>query len=98
MNNWRRPILLIAPLLFLLCTTACNKSSGGSSAGGDTIKVGEFASLQGSEATFGKSSHEGTILAIEQINNAGGVLGKKIDLITEDDLSKQGESATIVKK
>lgn len=98
MKNWRGRILSLTPLLFLLSTTACNKSGDGSSTAGDTIKVGEFASLTGSEATFGQSSHKGTVLAIEQINNAGGVLGKKIDLLTEDDLSKQGESATIVKK
>jgi branched-chain amino acid transport system substrate-binding protein len=62
------------------------------------IKVGEFASLSGSEASFGRSSHNGTVLAIEEINAAGGVLGKKLELIYEDDQSKDGESATAVKK
>jgi branched-chain amino acid transport system substrate-binding protein len=74
------------------------KPSGESAGNGDTIRVGEFASLTGSEAAFGQSSHKGTLLAIDQINDAGGVLGKKLELIYEDDLSKQGESATIVKK
>ncbi len=65
---------------------------------GDAIKVGEFASLTGKEATFGISSHEGTLLAVEEINAAGGVLGKQIQLLTEDDLSKAGEPATVVNK
>lgn len=65
---------------------------------GDTIKVGEFASLTGKEATFGQSSHKGTLLAIEELNAAGGVLGKKFELITEDTQSKQGESASVVRK
>lgn len=64
----------------------------------DTIKIGEFASLTGKEAAFGQSSHKGTLLAIEEINAAGGVLGKKLELVTEDNQSKAGESATIVKK
>ncbi len=72
----------------------CDKSGG--SAG--EIVVGEFASLTGKEATFGTSSHEGTLLAIEEINAAGGVLGKKIKLLTEDNQSKAGESATVVNK
>src|SRR6267142_6844121 len=72
----------------------CNKGGGP----GGAIKVGEFASLTGKEATFGISSHEGTLLAIEGLNAAGGVLGKKIELITEDDLSKAGEPATVVNK
>ena len=64
----------------------------------NTIKVGEFASLTGKEAAFGQSSHKGTLLAIEELNAAGGVLGQQFELITEDNQSKQGESATIVKK
>lgn len=64
----------------------------------DTLKIGEFASLTGKEAAFGQSSHKGTQLAIEEANAAGGVLGKKIELVTEDNQSKAGESATVVKK
>lgn len=72
--------------------TGCNKS------GGDTILIGEFASLTGKEATFGISSHEGTILAVKEINAAGGVLGKQLELKTEDDQSKAGEPANVVNK
>jgi branched-chain amino acid transport system substrate-binding protein len=72
--------------------TSCGKS------GGDTILVGEFASITGKEATFGISAHEGTQLAIEELNAAGGVLGKKLELRTEDDQSKAGEPANVVNK
>jgi len=75
----------------------CSPSGGGDSGSGP-IKVGEFASLTGSEAAFGNASHNGTALAIEEINKAGGVLGRPIELLTEDNQSKQGESVTIVKK
>jgi branched-chain amino acid transport system substrate-binding protein len=64
----------------------------------DTIKIGEFASLTGKEAAFGQSSHKGTLLATEEINASGGVLGQKIDLLTEDDQSKPGEASTAVRK
>jgi branched-chain amino acid transport system substrate-binding protein len=79
--------------LALLLSAGCNK--GGSA---DVIRVGEFASLTGKEANFGTSSHEGTLLAIEQLNEAGGVLGKKLELLTEDDMTKAGEPATVVNK
>ncbi|HEV2434694.1 MAG TPA: ABC transporter substrate-binding protein [Verrucomicrobiae bacterium] len=85
-----------AGISLLLC--GCNKPSPESGAEGDVIKVGEFASLTGSEATFGQSSHMGTALAVDDINAAGGVLGKKIDLITEDDQSQAGQPATVVRK
>jgi branched-chain amino acid transport system substrate-binding protein len=85
-----------ATALFLAgCNKPATETSGGDA---DVIKVGEYASLTGKEATFGISSHEGTQLAVDQINAAGGVLGKKIKLLTEDDLSKAGEPATVVNK
>src|ERR1051325_1964069 len=64
----------------------------------NSIKVGEFASLTGKEAAWGRSSHNGTQLGIDEINANGGVLGKKLVLISEDDQSKEGEAATVVHK
>jgi branched-chain amino acid transport system substrate-binding protein len=64
----------------------------------DPIKLGEFASMTGKEATFGQFAHQGTLLAIEEVNAAGGVLGRKVELLLEDDQSKPGEAATVVKK
>ncbi len=84
--------LAAAVSLLGLATSGCKKQAG------DTIKIGEFASLTGKEATFGISSHEGTQLAIEKINAAGGVLGKQLELLTEDTQSKSGEPATVVNK
>jgi branched-chain amino acid transport system substrate-binding protein len=85
----------IAAALFL---TGCNKPSSSSSEGGETITIGEFASLTGSEATFGQSSHKGTQLAVDELNANGGVLGKQIKLLTEDNQSQAGQSATVVRK
>jgi branched-chain amino acid transport system substrate-binding protein len=67
-------------------------------AAAEPIKVGEYASLTGKEASFGQSSHKGIVLAFEELNAAGGVLGRPLQLLTEDDQTKPGESATAVKK
>jgi branched-chain amino acid transport system substrate-binding protein len=83
-------------LAFLLTPVGCKQAANDTE--GSVIKVGEFASLTGKEAAFGQSSHKGTLLAIEELNAAGGVLGKKFEHIFEDNQSKAGESATIVKK
>lgn len=64
----------------------------------ETIKIGEFASLTGKQASFGQTNHRGAVFAVEEINAAGGVLGRKIELVTEDTRSVQGEAATGVKK
>ncbi len=62
------------------------------------IKIGHFGSLTGGTATFGISTREGIELAADEINNAGGVLGRKIVIINEDDQSKPEEAVTAVQK
>ena len=69
-----------------------------SAAAQETIKIGEYASLTGAQASFGQESHKGTQLAIDEINAAGGVLGRKLQLITEDDQSQAGQASTVVQK
>jgi branched-chain amino acid transport system substrate-binding protein len=87
---------LLAAVAGVALVTGCTKPAGEGAAA--TIKFGEFASLTGSEAAFGQSSHKGTQLAIDELNAAGGLLGKQVELITEDNRSTAGESVTIAKK
>jgi len=70
----------------------------GSAFSQDTIKIGEFGSLTGDNASFGTSQNNGVQMALEEINAAGGVLGKKIELTVEDNETKQGETTTIARK
>jgi len=97
------------PVVFLAVSTlaSCTGTGGGGSAtpggtggggGGDEILVGEYSSLTGGTATFGQSTHQGITLAFEEANAAGGVLGKKLKLLTEDDQSKPEEAATAATK
>ena len=65
-----------------------SKSNSGTSADGGSegeIVLGHYASLTGSEATFGRSTDNGIQLAIDEINEAGGISGKKVRVITYDD-------------
>jgi branched-chain amino acid transport system substrate-binding protein len=64
----------------------------------DDIPIGHFASLTGPTATFGTSTDEGIHLALDEINGKGGVLGKQVRVITEDDQSKTEEARTVVLK
>jgi branched-chain amino acid transport system substrate-binding protein len=96
LNQWTGAASVV--LTSALILAGCNKPTGPAAAVEDVIKVGEYASLTGNEATFGQSSHNGTELAVSEINAAGGVLGKQIKLLTEDNQSKASESGTIVRK
>src|ERR1022692_1729904 len=69
-----------------------------SASAGRSFEIGESAGLAGKEASLGMSSHQGTVLAVDHVNEAGGVLGRRLELITEDTQSKPGESSTSVRK
>ncbi|HEY1629578.1 MAG TPA: ABC transporter substrate-binding protein, partial [Tepidisphaeraceae bacterium] len=88
---------LLATCLIAVAIVGCKRQSN-SAATSSTIPVGEYGSMTGTEATFGLSTHEGIMLAIDQINAAGGVLGKQIAVTSEDDQGSQDEAVTAVKK
>src|SRR5687768_13658696 len=79
----------------LIPFAGCKKAGGGNA---DEIVIGEYASLSGGTASFGQSSHKGTQMAVDELNASGGLLGKNVRLITEDDQSKAGEAATVARK
>jgi branched-chain amino acid transport system substrate-binding protein len=64
----------------------------------EPIKIGFFMSITGRDASFGEASLRGARLAVDQLNAGGGVLGRPVELIVEDNRSVAGESATAAKK
>src|SRR5258708_22624448 len=62
------------------------------------IRFGVVTCLSGGLSTFGISSAQGAKLAAEEINSAGGVLHQPLSLIVDDNQSKPGETARIVRK
>jgi len=64
----------------------------------DTIKVGIVLPLTGDQAKFGEIEKMSFDLAVEEINAAGGVNGKKIELIMEDDTGRPDVGRSVVEK
>ncbi|HUF16447.1 MAG TPA: ABC transporter substrate-binding protein [Thermoanaerobaculia bacterium] len=93
-------LLTLSILSLALFSCAPRESTTGVSAGaaGNEIRVGEYGSLTGSTATFGQSTHNGIVLALDEVNAAGGINGRPIRLFTEDDQSKPEEAANVVQK
>ena len=62
------------------------------------IRIGEYGAMTGDIATFGQTTHDGIVMAIDEANAAGGFKGKPIKLITEDDQSKAEQAALVIEK
>ena len=94
----RWTMVWIVAAMGVLSIDGCKQSPDESSAQSKEIVIGEYGSMSGSEATFGQSTHAGIMLAVDDANNSGGVLGKKIKIISEDDRGNQDEAVSVVKK
>ena len=85
-------------VLCLLCAIALASCTGARSDSGSEIVIGEFGSLTGTTATFGISTKNGIDMAIDAINKSGGLLGKQVRVMVEDDQGKPEEAQTVVTK
>ena len=90
----RTPWAIAALALALACS---KKPEGGGATGATTdgpIKVGEVGSMTGTEATFGISSDRGIQMRVKEVNGAGGIKNRQIQIIALDDQGKPEEAAT----
>jgi branched-chain amino acid transport system substrate-binding protein len=102
----RRNFLKFLTIILAVGLAGCppkNEAGGGGGGGnaantGGDILIGEYGSLTGSQATFGQSTHNAIMMAMDEINASGGINGRKIKVLTEDDQSKQEEAANAVTK
>jgi len=95
-----RIFLAICVVSSFLFSLACVQKGANSTttSSGDTIKVGVYGDLTGQTSSFGQSTKNGIQLAVDEINAAGGVNGKKIELVIEDDQGRPEQAKTVVSK
>lgn len=99
----RRPLLgLCAAVTLTLLAPACKKkdeagpgASGSGAAAGDIV-IGHYASMTGNTAHFGQDTDKAARLAADQINEAGGVLGRKLKVVTLDTRGDGADAANAV--
>jgi branched-chain amino acid transport system substrate-binding protein len=102
---------LVAGAMSLALLTACGGSDAPASeeataaaeestaaATGDTILIGINYELSGPVATYGQSSVDGIEMAVDEINEAGGIDGKQIQLVIYDNKSEPAEATTLATK
>lgn len=87
--------LLAASLFVFSCT---KKSKEVENANQNEIVIGSYSSNTGATATFGVFQLHGTEMAIEEINAAGGINGKKIKHINYDNKSDGDETLAVVNR
>jgi len=94
-----RRVRLASILVAVVVAGACGSTGGGGTAGnsyaGKTIKLGAVLSITGAGGVYGPQSRDGMMLAVTEINKAGGVNGATISLVVKDDASDKAQSAQV---
>ena len=98
----RRQFLALAMVgASALCFAGCDKKpdptpdpAGGAPLSGaqEPWKVGAYLSLSGAETQFGIETKEGIELAVDEVNSAGGVKGRQVKVLYEDNKSTPQET------
>ncbi|MGE5542078.1 MAG: ABC transporter substrate-binding protein, partial [Bacillota bacterium] len=83
----------LSAVMVSLAVTGC-----GGGGGAKTIKIGHLANVSGDAAPWGLAETNGAKLAVEEINKAGGVLGKQIEYVVGDARGNATDGVNAVKK
>ena len=90
-------LCMMMAVLMVLAMAACGgepaNNGGNDTPDATTVKIGGIGPLTGAYANYGLSEKNGAELAVKEINEAGGIAGKQIELSYQD---SQGESESAV--
>lgn len=92
----KKIVATLFTILFVFAAVSCSKKDVDSASG--IIKIGGVAPLSGNVAVYGVECKNGIDLAVEEINAAGGVAGKKLVFICEDDEGMPDKTVNAFKK
>src|ERR1044071_4612242 len=92
-------VILPAVLVLMALAFSCTKQAEeNGSPDRSTIKIGYFGDLTGPTFNFGQSAINGVLMAASEINQAGGINNRKIDVVIEDDKGSPEEAARLTAK
>jgi branched-chain amino acid transport system substrate-binding protein len=85
--------------MFLVgCSPGGGNVPGGNTAGTSDIKIGLSGALTGGDAILGSDQRQGVELAVDKINSAGGIKGRKISLVVQDEANDPARMAQIAQR
>lgn len=89
---------MVSLLAFALLTVLLTGCGGGEQKAADVIKIGHAVALTGDSSMWGQAEKNALEMEIEKINKAGGVLGKKLQLIAYDTRADATEAVNVTKR
>ena len=89
------PVVIVLMALAFSCTRQAEEKDP---VDRSTIKIGYFGDLTGPNYNFGKSAINGVLMVADEVNQAGGINSRRIDVVIEDDRGSPEEAARLIAK
>ena len=97
-HKLRTAVLPIVILVMALAFSCSRPSEDGTTPDRSVIEIGYFGDLTGPTFNFGQSAINGVLMAASEVNQTGGINGRKIDVVIEDDKGSPEEAARLTAK
>ena len=94
----KRILIALTLITAVFASATCTRRGGNCADPGGTIKIGVYGDLTGQTSSFGQSTKNGAQMAADEINANGGINGRQVQLVHEDDQGEPGKAATVVAK
>ena len=91
-------LVLALALVMGLALTGCGGGGGGDVGDGDTYKIGMVTPLTGNVSVYGIAVKNAAVMAMEEINAAGGINGKMVEFVIMDDKGDSAEGVSAFNK
>ena len=99
MKSWKKIVSVACTAVFMTSVVAgCGGDKKKDAANSNEIVIGASFELTGAVANYGKSTLNGVRMAVDEVNKAGGINGKKIKLVESDNKSEPSEAGNAVTK
>ena len=97
-HKLRKAFIPVAIVLMALAYSCTRPNDENGTQNRTTIKIGYFGDLTGPTFNFGQSAYNGVLMAATEINQNGGINGRQIDIVFEDDKGSPEEAARLTAK
>src|SRR5215213_9314770 len=97
-SKLRKALLPLAIVVMALAFSCSNPGDNTATPDRTTIKIGYFGDLTGPTFNFGQSAINGVLMAASEVNQAGGINGRQIDIVIEDDKGSPEGAARLTAK
>jgi branched-chain amino acid transport system substrate-binding protein len=97
-HKLRSAVLPIVIIVLALAFSCSRPGEDNAAPNHTTIEIGYFGDLTGPTFNFGQSAINGVLMAASEVNQSGGINGRKIDIVIEDDKGSPEEAARLTAK